>query len=150
MNPLFCRHPLCELQMSTWERKSSPWRLCLRYYVWAALFVSCHLEERSFCIKRNQQKNTNGEKSVDLITVEKFLKKVCKYVQADLPSVMLSNGTRGNGHRLKHKRLSLSARKHIVFTEGDQAVVQIGQRRHRSLSLEILKSHLDSVLDNWL
>lgn len=68
-----------------------------------------------FCIKRNQQKNTNEEKCVDLITVDKFLKKMCKYVQADLPSVMLSNGTRENGHRLRHKTLSLSTRKHFFL-----------------------------------
>lgn len=52
---------------------------------------------------------------MDLITVDKFLKKMCKYVQADLPSVMLSNGTRENGHRLRHKTLSLSTRKHFFL-----------------------------------
>lgn len=38
----------------------------------------------------------------------------------------------------------------FFYYEGDQAMVQIGQRGGRSLSLEIFKSQLDSVLGNWL
>lgn len=84
MNPLFCSHPLHEITgvymgkeifSSKDVAQVSMHELVYLYVSWS---VKCPLEERSFCIKKTQQKNTNGEKSVDLIYVYKYVKGGCK------------------------------------------------------------------------
>jgi len=69
---------------------------------------------------------------------------------ARLCSVIPSDRIRGNGHKVKHKRFHLNMMKHF-FT------VKITEHRHRlpreavkSPFVEMFKSHLDTVLSNWL
>jgi len=61
-------------------------------------------------------------------------------------SVMPSARTRGNGHKLKHRKLALNIRNHFFYCEGDRLLREVVE----SPSLEILKSRLDTVLGNWL
>ena len=49
----------------------------------------------------------------DLVSVYKYPKGGCKEDGARLFSVVPSDKTRGNGHKLKHRRLRLNIRKHF-------------------------------------
>ncbi|GAB0178423.1 hypothetical protein GRJ2_000307600 [Grus japonensis] len=79
----------------------------------------------------------------DLINVYKYLKGGCKGDGARLFLLVPSDRTRGNRHKLKHRRCCLK--------------IRVTKRWHRLLrkvvespSLEVFKSHLDMVLGNWL
>ncbi|KAK4824554.1 LOW QUALITY PROTEIN: hypothetical protein QYF61_016158 [Mycteria americana] len=93
-----------------------------------------------------------AEGSGAFTNVYKYLKGESKEDRAKLLSVVPSNRTRGNKHKLKHKlkhrRVPLNIRKYF-FT-----VRATGHRFPReiveSLTLEIIKSHLDMVLGNWV
>ena len=80
----------------------------------------------------------------------KYLQEECKKGGVRLFSVAPSDRTRGNGHRLKHRRFPLNIRKHS-FT------VRVTELWHRwptevveSPSLETCKSHLGMVLGTQL
>ena len=74
----------------------------------------------------------------------------CNDDGAKLFPVMPNGRTEGNRHKLKHRRLPLNLRKPFFS-------VRVTEHWHRlpgdvveSLCLEILRSHLDVVLGNWL
>ncbi|KAK4830044.1 hypothetical protein QYF61_008382 [Mycteria americana] len=85
-----------------------------------------------------------------LINVYKYLKGGYTAYGARLFPVVPNNRTRDNGHKLKHRRVPLNIRKHF-FT---MRVTEPWHRLHgevvESPSLEIFKSHLGRVLNNWL
>jgi len=49
----------------------------------------------------------------DLINAHKYLKAVCQEDGAGLFSMVPSDGTRGNGHKLKHRKFHLNMRKNF-------------------------------------
>ena len=63
----------------------------------------------------------------DLLNVYKYLKGRCKEDGARLFSVVPRDKTRGNGHKLKHRRLPLNIRKHFLTVRRDQALAQVAQ-----------------------
>jgi len=80
----------------------------------------------------------------------KYMKGACTEDRARLSSVVPSDRTRGNEHKLKHRRFPLNTRKPFL-------TVRVIKHRHRfprevveRPSLEIFKIHLDTVLGIYL
>ena len=64
--------------------------------------------------------------------------------------MVCSARTRGDGHKLKHRRVLLNIRKHFFTVSVTDHWPRLPRDIVESPSLEIFKTQLDTVLGNWL
>jgi len=91
-----------------------------------------------------------GRLSVDLINGYKYLKGGCEEDGARLFSVVPSDMTRGNGHKLKHWKFRLNTRKNFFPLREMEPWHRLPREVMDSPSLEVFQTRLDKVLCSLL
>jgi len=86
----------------------------------------------------------------DLINAYKYLKGGCQDNGVKLFSVVPSDRTRGNGHKLKLRKFHLNMRKNFFTLRMTEDWKRLPGEVVDSPSLEIFKAHLDKVLCSLL
>jgi len=86
----------------------------------------------------------------DLRNAYKYLQGGCQEDRARLFSVVSSDRTRGNGHKLKLRKLHLNRRKNFFTLRVTEHCNRLPRGIVESASLEILKTQLDAVLCSLL
>jgi len=86
----------------------------------------------------------------ELINAYKYLKVGCQEGGARLFSVVPSNRTRSNEHKLKQRKFHLNMRKNFFTLRVTEHWNRLPREAVESPSLEIFKTHLDKVLYSLL
>ena len=86
----------------------------------------------------------------DLRNADKYLKGGCQEDGTRLFSVVPSNRTRGNGHKLKKRKFQLNMRKNFFTLRLTEHWNRLPREVVESPSLEIFKTRLDKVLCSLL
>jgi len=86
----------------------------------------------------------------DLSNAYKYLQGGCQEDGARLFSVVPSDSTRGNGHKLKQRKFRLNMRKNFFPLRVTEPWPRLPREAVESPSLEIFKTRLDKVLCSLL
>ena len=86
----------------------------------------------------------------DIINAFKDLKGGCQENGASLFSVVPSDRTRGNRHKLRHRKFRLNMRKNFFTLRVMEHWNRLPKEVVETPSLEIFKTHLDKVLCSLL
>jgi len=82
----------------------------------------------------------------DLINASKYLQGGCQEDGARLFSVVPSDRTRGNGHKLRQTKFQLNMRKNFFPLRVTEPRNRLPREFVESLSLEIFRTRLDKIL----